>query len=271
VLIPGLVALACLFVVSTILWLRARGALQKSQARLRGAAQGLEQLQRAFSRFAPAAVVEQIARQGISLRSVKKEVTVLFADVKGFTRLSERLDAEELVDLLNGYFRAMSRAITDHGGHVAKLIGDGMLALFGALEPNPWQANDAVHAALAMRAALADYNASLAASGRPTLGMGIGIHRGTAVAGVIGSEELLDYTVIGSTVNLSSRVESLTRVHEVDVLITEAVHATLDPRFRRHRLPPVEVKGVSEPVPTWVVEGFSDAAAAADAVAKAPP
>src|SRR5207247_10589883 len=118
---------------------------------------------------------------------------------------------EGWVGVLNGCFEGMRRAITGHRGHVAQVIGDGILALCGALEANPWQTNDAAHAALAMRAALADYNAALGGEGLPALAMGVGIHRGTVVAGVIGSAELVEYGVIGSAVNLASRVQALTR------------------------------------------------------------
>src|SRR5439155_13533989 len=202
--------------------------------RLAAVSGSLESLQQAFARFAPAQVVEDIIAQGVSTRSEKKDVTVLFADLKAFTPLAEELDAAVLVQILNGYFERMSRVITDHRGHVAKFIGDGILALFGALEANPWQTNDAAHAALAMRAALADYNATLAADGLPALAMGVGIHRGTVVAGVIGSAELIEYGVIGNAVNLAARVQELTRAHAVDVLVTAAVRDALDPRFTLH-------------------------------------
>src|SRR5205823_2576867 len=120
------------------------------------------------------------------------------------------------------------RLEAEHRGHVSKFLGDGILALFGALEANPWQTNDAIHAALAMRGALADYNATLVAAGRPALEMGVGVHRGPVVAGLIGSEGLMEYGVIGRTVNVASRVERLTRTHGVDILITEAARAALD-------------------------------------------
>jgi adenylate cyclase len=130
------------------------------------------------------------------------------------------------------------------------------MALFGALEPNPWQTNDAVHAALGMRAALDTYNRELAAQGRPTLRFGVGIHRGTTIAGVIGSHELMEFTVIGSTVNLAARVEHLTRAHRVDIIVTAAVQAVLDPRFTLRPLPATGLRGVSEPVATFAVERF---------------
>ena len=248
-LVAALAALASLVV-------RTRRRLAALESRLGHASHGLESLQQAFSRFAPAEVVEDIIAQGISTRSEKKDVTVLFADLKGFTSLAEHLDPDALVRLLNGYFERMSHAITLHRGHVAKFIGDGLLALFGALEPNPWQTNDAVQAALAMRAALADYNVTLAGDGLPELSMGVGIHRGTVVAGVIGSAELMEYGVIGSTVNLASRAEDLTRTHGVDILVTEAARITLDRRFRLRPMPPVDVKGVSAALVTFAVDGF---------------
>lgn len=237
-------------------WRRARRRAARLEARLVAAAGELESLQHAFSRFAPATVVEDIIAQGVSPRSTKKDVTVLFADLKGFTPLAERLDPDVLVGLLNGWVEQMSRTIAEHHGHVAKLLGDGLLALFGALEPNPWQANDAVNAALAMREALAAYNARLGADGLPPLAMGIGIHRGPVVAGVIGAAELVEYGVIGSTVNVASRVEALTRTHGVDILVTEPVRAALDRRFALRPMPPTPVPGMAAALGTFAVEGL---------------
>ena len=241
-----------------LLLLRTRRTVVALRQRLEASANELEMLQRAFSRFAPAEVVEDIIAEGRSRRSEKKEVTVLFADLKGFTPLAERLDPALLVQVLNGYFERMSRAIDGHRGHVAKFIGDGILALFGALESNPWQTNDAVHAALAMRAALAEYNATLTADGVPALAMGIGIHRGPVVAGVIGSAELMEYGVIGSTVNVASRVERLTRTHGVDVLVTDAVRERLDRRFHLRAMPAAEVRGLPGALTTFAVEGVEE-------------
>jgi adenylate cyclase len=254
-LVPWAALLAAIGVV-----LRMRKRTTVLEARLAAAAQSLEALQRAFSRFAPAAVVEDIIAQGVSTRPEKKEITVLFADLQDFTALGEQLDPELLVRVLNAYFERMSRAIDEHRGHVAKFVGDGILALFGALEPNPWQTSDAVHAALAMRAALAEVSASFDGEGVPRLGMGIGVHRGTAVAGVIGSAELVEYGVIGSTVNLAARVEQLTRVHAVDILVTEAARAALDARFRLRAMPAAEVKGVAAALVTFAVEGYEPSA-----------
>jgi class 3 adenylate cyclase len=168
------------------------------------------------------------------------------------TALSEGMEPALLVQILNGYFARMSRAIAEYRGHVSKFIGNGILALFGALEPNPWHA---VRAALAMREALEEYNEELALAGQPALRVGIGLHRGVAVAGVIGSEELVEFTVVGSTVNLASRVVHLTRRQAADILITAAVREVLDARFALQELPAAAVAGISEPVVTYAVEG----------------
>jgi adenylate cyclase len=152
----------------------------------------------------------------------------------------------------------MSRAVTDHRGHVSKFLGDGLLALFGALEPDPWQANDAAHAALAMQDAVGDYNRELAADGLPVLRLSIGIHRGVVVAGLVGGDALMEFTVIGRHVNLAARVEQLTWTYGVGVLVTRDVQRLLDPRFVVRELPAAAVKGVSEPVVPFAVEGFRE-------------
>lgn len=253
----GLLALSV--VLGLLLW-RTRREVRRLNQRLEKASMTLQQLQLSFSRFAPQEIVERVIARGIGKTAEKKEVTVLFADLVGFTAMSESLDPDVLCDLLNGYFARMSRAITEHQGHVSKFIGDGILALFGALGPNPWQADDAVDAALAMRLALAAYNSELEGRGLPALHIGIGIHRGVAVAGVVGSDELMEFTVIGSAVNLAARVEHLTRHHGVDVLVTPAVRDVIDSRFALRELPPALAPGVSEPVVTYAVEGVEVAA-----------
>lgn len=246
-------ALLALAAGAAVLWLAVER--RRLRRRLDAATAELQRLQTDFGRFAPSAVVDRIAARG-AVDAERREVTVLFADLVGFTALGERLPPEELVAILNAYFGRMSRVLEDHRGHVAKFIGDGLMALFGAIEPNPWQANDAAHAALAMQRALADYNAELAARGGPTLRAGIGLHAGPAVAGILGSQALLEFTVIGGTVNLAARVERLTRTHDVPILATDAVRAQLDPRFRLDPMPAVPVHGVGAPVATWALRGF---------------
>jgi adenylate cyclase len=252
--IAGILAVLAGFAI--VLVIRSRRQAARLAGALEASSQELEHLQLSFSRFAPQQIVERIIASGVSPTADYKEVTVLFADLVGFTRLSEELDPAILVRVLNDYFTRMSRVISDHRGHVSKFIGDGILALFGALERNPWQANDAVAAALAMQAELNEYNRVLESRGLPMLRTGIGLHHGVAVAGIIGSDELMEFTVIGTTVNIAARVEHLTRVYDVEVLVTDAVHNILDPRFRLRELPPTMVAGVSEPVHVYAVEWF---------------
>jgi class 3 adenylate cyclase len=246
------VALVLVAVIAASGW-RAWREIIRLRGRVERSVGELQQLQQSFRRFAPGEVIEGLI-QGAPPAPEKREVTVLFADLVGFTPLSERLDPAALVRVLNGYFERMSRAIADHRGHVSKFIGDGILALFGDLAPNPWQADDAVRAALAMRAALADYNATLAAEGLPALAIGIGIERGPVIAGLIGTPDLMEFTVVGRTVNLAARVQTATREHGVDILVTESVRAALDGQIGLRALPPAVMKGVAEPVAIWAVE-----------------
>lgn len=217
----------------------------------------LELLQRQFEHFVPADVVEQLTGgQGIYAPR-RRAVTMLFADLRGFTALCDRLDPAVTVDILNEYFRRMNAAITCHHGHINELVGDGLLALFGALEHNPWQGRDSVLAALDMRAELARYNEELRAKSLPELRFGIGIHSGEVVAGVMGAGALNKFTVTGDPINVASRVEGLTAVHKVDLLITEEVRSTLDDQIRLRRMPPIAVKGKPEPIVTYYVEDIS--------------
>jgi adenylate cyclase len=220
----------------------------------------LEQLQRQFEHFVPADVVEQLTAGPGSYGARRCTATMLFADLRGFTALCDRLDPAVAVDILNEYFRRMNAAITGHHGHINELVGDGLLALFGALEHNPWQARDAVLAALDMRAELARYNAELRARSLPELRFGIGIHSGEVVAGVMGAGALNKFTVTGDPINVASRVEGLTAVHKVDLLVTDQIRSTIDDQFILRRMPAVPVKGKPEPIVTYHVEGIAGAA-----------
>jgi adenylate cyclase len=184
----------------------------------------------------------------------KKEVSVLFADLVGFTALSESLEPNVLVGILNGYFERMSEAIADHRGYVSTFIGDGILAFFGATDPNPWQGNDCVHAARAMRAALSDYNRELADRNLPELAIGIGLHRGTGVVGLVGSQRLKEFAFVGRAVNVAARVQGLTRNFSVDIILTETLKQTIDPNFATHPLPDTSVKGVEKPLAIHVLD-----------------
>lgn len=255
VLLIGLVLLGGLAVWG---WLERRESA-RLRIRLDGRAADLENLQRSFSRFAPDEVIERAIAGGVSSHGERKEVTALFADIVGYTPLSEQLEPNVLVRILNGYFERMSQAITENRGHVSTFIGDGILALFGALAPNPWQSNDAANAALAMRAALEDYNRELRAEGLPPLSIGVGLHRGSGVVGLVGSKQLMEFAFVGRTVNVAARVQDLTRQHGADIILTETVRAHLDPRFSLGELPATQVKGVARPLVIYSVAGLAQA------------
>jgi len=244
-----------------------RSATLRTQ--LDAAAKDLQDLQQACSRFAPAGVLQHLVADGVNSQiqpaPERKIVTVLFADLVDSTAMSDRLEPAVLARVLNGYFQRMSDAIHDHRGHVSHFLGDGIVAYFGALQQNPWQCNDAVRAALAMRAAIREYNVELAREGLPPLGLGIGIDRGSGLVGLVGSRERMEYDFVGRTVNMAARVQTLTRTHHVDILITQALRTELDPRFTLTPMPAELVKGFADPVVTYAVrEGPTDAASAAD-------
>ena len=210
-------------------------------------------MQQSCARLAPAGLVQRLASERDEDLAEHKQVTALFADLVGYTALSEKLEAPQLARVLNGYFERAADTITAHRGHVSTFLGDGILAYFGALEPNPWQCNDAVRAAVALREALRSYSEELQREGLPAVSVGIGIHRGIGLTGLIGSRDRREYTVVGRTVNLAARVQGLTRLLGSDILITAEVKAELDPSIPLQAMPAQAVKGITEPVVTYAV------------------
>ncbi len=236
-------------------WQRGRNL----QRQLQAAARDLEHLQNACARLAPAGVVQSLVADGIQPdagpTAERKSVTALFVDLVGFTAMSDRLEPEILLRIINGYYQCISEAVDEHRGHVGSFVGDGIVAYFGAIRPNPWQCDDAVHAALAMRASIRAYNAELAREGLPPIAIGIGIDHGPGLAGLLGSDARREYAFIGRPVNLAARLQTLTRTHRVDILVSEALRAKLDPGFILTPMPAAAVKGFAEPVLTHAVEG----------------
>ena len=171
-------------------------------------------------------IASRLLREGSALGGEEREVTVLFADLRGFTTLSEKLAAPELIALLNRYLDRMSGEVERHGGVIDKFIGDAIMALFGAPVSQSDSADRALAAALAMERALVGLNHELAAEGRPPLALGIGINTARVVAGNIGSHRRLNYSVIGDGVNVAARLQSLTRTPEYRTnIITSAATA----------------------------------------------
>jgi class 3 adenylate cyclase len=172
--------------------------------------------------------------------------SVLFCDIRGFTALSERQAPEEIIDLLNMYYALMFEAITAQGGIVTLMIGDGLMAVFGAPQPldNPAQA--AVTAAQDMFEMIGGFNAEQVAAGAAELRIGVGIATGEVIAGYAGTEQRATYTCIGNTVNLAARLEAHTKQAGCDLLIDGATHAELRATAEARRIVAVTFKGFSD-------------------------
>jgi adenylate cyclase len=191
------------------------------------------------------AVATELLRKDVTLGGEEREVTVLFSDLRSFTTMCEALPPQEMLQILNDYFTRMSAIVEAHGGIVDKYVGDAMMALFGAPLQNPDDADRAMEAALEMCEALDELNRLWQAQRRPTIGVGIGIHTDVVVAGNMGSQKRLNYTVIGDGVNLASRLEGLTKTpeYETRIIVSSLTLAKAKKRYRTRRLGEVAVKG----------------------------
>ena len=184
---------------------------------------------RGLERFLPPTVVERVIQgDPLRLEGERQTVTILFADLRGSTALAERLAPEEIVAVLNAYLRVMAKCVLDAGGILDKFLGDGLMAIFGAMGDPTHGAAPATQAALAMRERLTALNEERTARGEPVVRFGVGLHTGDVVLGAIGLPERSDYTAIGDAVNTASRMESLTKEFQVDSVLSEETAEHLD-------------------------------------------
>jgi adenylate cyclase len=207
-----------------------------------------------YSRFLPEYVVKQMLENpdSFKLGGVLQTITVLFADIRGFTRISEHAAPEKIVQLLNRYFSAMTDIIFAHGGTLDKYLGDGLMALFGAPTATPKDAANAIAAAVAMQRRMLSINEELREEGFPEVGIGIGLHTGEVTVGYIGSERRSEYTAIGDAVNTASRLESNAKAAEI--LVSEVTAKAAHSRYQLSAREPISVKNREQPVPLFEVE-----------------
>lgn len=215
-----------------------------------------DKLRATMGKYMTQAVMDHLMRGKVELGGESLTVTILFTDIRSFTSISETMSAHDLVKLLNEYFTDMVGVIMEEGGVVDKYIGDAIMAVFGAPVPKADDARRAVRAAVRMRLALVSLNERLAVRGAPPIKTGIGLHTGEVVAGNIGSEARMEYTVIGDAVNLASRLESSTKELGTDVLVSDDTHALLGEEFETRAVREITVKGRAKPVMVYEVIGF---------------
>jgi adenylate cyclase len=214
-------------------------------------------MKRLFGRYVSRDVYAQLVANPelAELGGKRREMTVLFSDIRGFTAVTEKGNPEILVAQLNEYFSRMVEIVFHHRGTVDKFVGDMVMALFGAPLDDSDHADHAVEAALDMIVELRSLNERWKAEGRPELDIGIGINTGPMIAGNIGSDLVMSYTVIGDAVNLGSRLESLNKQYGTRIIISESTRQQLKRHYVLKPLGDVVVKGKTKPVAIFEVLG----------------
>lgn len=209
-----------------------------------------------FSKFHGSSVAEDLINKDIGVGGQSKEVVVFFSDIRGFTAFSEKRSPEEVVEMLNEYFGVMVKIINANGGVVDKFIGDAIMAVWGAPQSSDRDSHKAVRACLEMRKALANLNELRISRGQPPINIGMGLHAGAAISGTIGSDERMEYTVIGNTVNTASRIEASTKAFGADLLVSDTVIEKIGDAFRTELAGAAEVKGRSEALKMYKVRAY---------------
>lgn len=236
--------------------IRSRDELGALGASFNAMAAGLRErdfIKQTFSKYLSREVAEKVmgAKLDEILAGERRHVTVVFTDVRGFTQLSEHMRPEELLKVLNEYFRVMIDVVLEFGGNLDKFLGDGLMAVFGAPVAHGDDAERAVRAAIKMQEGFAQLNERRARDGAVQFSIGIGINTGTAVAGNVGSDKRREYSVIGDTVNLASRVQSLAGSNEI--MITQSTYDEIQDLVTTEKLPPQPIKGKSADVQVYKV------------------
>jgi len=213
-----------------------------------------EKLRQTFGLHVGRRAAEQILARDPGLSGVEEEITVMFVDMRSWTARASASTPGDVVEVMNDFFRVTVRVVEEeHRGMVNKYLGDGFMAIFGAGDSGSNHAGDAVAAGQEILAAVKKLNEDLAAKGRAPIQIGIGIHCGPAIVGSIGSPQRLEFTAIGNTVNIASRVEGLTKATGRPLLVTAAVRDRSGDSFSFEELQPQEVRGIDGRLPVFAV------------------
>ncbi len=224
------------------------GFLAYSFNEMVGGLQEREQIKDTFGRFVSRDVAAAVLSGRVPMAGDRLEVSILFQDIRGFSALAERLDPAALLQVLNQFFTEVVTAVEAEGGVVKQFTGDGVMALFGAPQASTDHVERAARAGLGIIERVAQLNTRLQSSGRPPLQIGIGIHTGAVVAGLIGPDARVEYGVVGEPVNLASRIEALTKDLKATILVSRDVATRLGPTFVFGRSALLPVKGRTDPI-----------------------
>jgi adenylate cyclase len=231
------------------------GALIGEFNRMVAELRGKELLRRTFGVHVGRKAMEQILARDPGLSGIQQDITAMFVDIRSFTHRAAAKPPQAVVSVLNEFLQAMGDVVEkQHSGMINKFLGDGFMALFGADIPTEIHADEAVRAAWTMLRRLKELNKELDARGEEPLSIGIGINTGMAIVGSFGWAERRDFTAIGNTVNVASRIESLTKVVGETVLLSEETRAALQFPTMLKQLPPQWVKGVDVPLTVWALD-----------------
>jgi adenylate cyclase len=232
------------------------GVLTESFNRMARSLREKEMIKRAFSRYVAPEVVEEVLKdpEHAMLSGERREATVLFCDIRGFTSMSERLTPEQVVNLLNEFYTLMIETVSKHDGTLEKFLGDAVMAVFGAPIAHPDHAARAVLTALDMRAAVADLAKRRREQGLAPFEVGIGVSLGEVVAGTVGTEERMEYTVIGDSVNVASRLQD--RAKAGSILLSRRTYDAVRDLVDAKALGALKVKGKEAEVEVYEVRGL---------------
>jgi adenylate cyclase len=224
-------------------------------------AQGLaerERMKEAFGKFVNKEIAERAMRGELKLGGERRDVAIFFSDIRSFTAISESLEPEEVVEFLNEYMTRMVDCVSRTNGVVDKFIGDAIMAIWGTPVSYGNDIENAINGSLMMRTALLDFNKGRGGPKKPIIQIGCGLNIGPVIAGQIGSQERMEYTVIGDAVNLASRVESLNKPFGTDILITEEAYERVKDIYITQLMQKIKVKGKAAPQSVYAVIGRRD-------------